>query len=245
MKTLPFLSRNLFLIFALLFPILFLGSCENLLEQTPVKNGKTTPEIKFEMSDCISISPSKMKVLYIGVDNPILIDAPGIDPKSLKISVSGGGSGTIKRGSNNLYIVNVTKPAPLGQECEIRVSAQGVEALEKFRVKRIPDPLAMVSNSKGGEMGLGEFKAQGGVSAQLDDFDFDAKCMIQGFILSHISQNEKVVESSNRGPRYIDESRELINAAKPGDIYTFHNVKAKCPGDAAARKINSMVFKIK
>ena len=53
------------------------------------------------------------------------------------------------------------------------------------------------------------------------------------------------MESTNAGARYNAKSKELINKAKPGDIYYYDNVKAKCPGDPAGRKINSMVFKIK
>ncbi len=245
MKALPFLSSNLFLNFTFLVAVCFLGSCEMPVESSPKKEKSIDPIIEFDLSDCISISPSRMNILYIGVDNPIMIDAPGVDPNTLKISVSGGGGGTLKKGRNNLYLVNVTKPAPSGQECEIRVSAQGVEAIEKFRVKRIPDPMAMVSSSKGGVMGAGEFKAQGGVHAKLDNFDFDALCKIQGFIITRIPKIGDRVEVINRGPRYSVESKKIINEASPGDIYTYDKVKARCPGDPAGRMINSMVFKIK
>ena len=37
--------------------------------------------------------------------------------------------------------------------------------------------------SWGGAMGNGEFKAQGGVGAFLDNFDFDANCTIPGYKL--------------------------------------------------------------
>lgn len=160
MRALSFSSKYLFLISTCLLIVLFLASCEDVFEQQqhPSKTDQTTPELKFELSDCISISPSKMNVLFIGVDNPIVIDAPGVDPESLKISISGGG-GTIKKGRNNLYLINVTKPAPFGQECEIKISAPGIETIEKFRVKLISDPVAMISASKGGSIGVGEFKA--------------------------------------------------------------------------------------
>ena len=246
MKTLPFLSRNLFLNFAFLFGILFLGSCDNVFELAPKKEKMNDPKIEIQLPDCISISPTKMNVLYIGVDNPISISAPGVPASNLKVSISGGGGGTIKKGGGSgQYYVNVNKPAQLGNECKITVEANGISKSILFRVKRIPDPMAKVGGKIGGAMGAGEFKAQGGVAAILNNFDFDAKCKIQGFILTHIRQNEKAIESSNRGPRYTDESRKLINDGKPGDIYTFHNVKAKCPGDPAGRMINSMVFKIK
>jgi hypothetical protein len=94
-------------------------------------------------------------------------------------------------------------------------------------------------------MGNGEFKAQQGVGAFLDNFDFDARCEIQGYNLVYVPKRQDPVESVNPGARYNAKSRRLVNQAKPGDIYYFENVKARCPGDRAGRNINSMVFKIK
>ncbi len=94
-------------------------------------------------------------------------------------------------------------------------------------------------------MGTGTFKAQGGVGAFLDNFDFDARCTIQGFTLAYIAARQDPVEVINAGARYNAQARRLVNKAKPGDVYYFEDVKARCPGDKVGRPINSMVFKIK
>ena len=44
--------------------------------------------------------------------------------------------------------------------------------------------------------------------------------------------------------RFGSAAQRLVDMASPGDIYYFENIKARCPGDPAARKINSLVFKI-
>ena len=140
------------------------------------------------------------------------------------------------------YIATASRPG----EAKISVSGGGLQNTNfAFRVKRIPDPVARLSKSSGGAMGNGEFKAQGGVGAFLDNFDFDAKCVIQGYNLTYVAKRQDPVESVNGGARYNAKSKRLIDRAKPGDIFYFDNVKAKCPGDSAGRKINSMVFKIK
>ena len=187
----------------------------------------------------VTVSADKMNVFYIGVDNPVSVAAAGVKTSSLKVGMSGGG-GKIKR-SGSGYMVNVTKPG----EASITVSGEGVSQRFPFRVKRIPDPVARLSKKAGGTMGNGEFKAQGGVGAFLDNFDFDAKCNIQGYTLVYVAKRQDPVEAINRGGRYNDKSRRLVNKAKPGDIYYFDNVKARCPGDNVGRPINSMVFKIK
>ena len=94
-------------------------------------------------------------------------------------------------------------------------------------------------------MGNGTFKAQRGVIAALDNFDFDARCNIMGFNLVRVAKRQDPEMAVNRGGTYGGEAKALVNKAKPGDKYFFENVKAKCPGDPAGRKINDMVFNIK
>jgi len=182
-----------------------------------------------------------MNVFYIGVDNPVSVSASGVSSNDLSVRASGC---TIKATSrtNGKYLVTATKPG----EAKIVLSGGGLPSTTfDFRIKRIPDPVARLSKSSGGAMGNGEFKAQGGVGAFLDNFDFDAKCAIQGFTLVYVAARQDPVEVINAGARYNAASRRLVNEAKPGDIYYFDDVKARCPGDNVGRPINSMVFKIK
>jgi gliding motility-associated protein GldM len=216
------------------------------IEVTNPLTNKTEPyekEFEYEVGErSVTVSADKMNVFYIGVDNPVSVSAAGINSNDLRVSISGGGGSIKKVGSAN-FMVNVTQPT---NECRISVSdGKALNAGKTFRVKRIPDPVARLSKSQGGEMGTGEFKAQGGVGAFLDNFDFDAVCQIQGYTLVFVPKRQDPVEVVNAGARYNDRARELVNRAKPGDIYYFESVKAKCPGDAAGRPINSMVFKIK
>ena len=78
-------------------------------------------------------------------------------------------------------------------------------------------------------MGSGEFKAQGGVGAYLDDFDFDARCAISGYELVYVARRQDAVPVTNAGARYNATAKRLVGRAKPGDIYYFNNVRAKCP----------------
>lgn len=186
-----------------------------------------------------TVSADKMNVFYIGVDNPVSVTVAGVSSNDVKVNGSGV---TLNKKGNGKYIVKATKPG----EAKITVSGGGLPATNfDFRVKRIPDPQARLSKSAGGTMGNGQFKAQAGVGAFLDNFDFEATCQIQGFNLVYVAKRQDPVEAVNAGPRYNAQAKRLVGKAKPGDIYYFDNVKAKCPGDPAGRPINSMVFKIK
>lgn len=183
---------------------------------------------------------SKMNVLYIGVDNPVHLELAGVDANDLRVDISGAG-GSIKRAGAANYMATVTQPG----EARIRITGGGLRKEFGYRVKRIPDPVARLSNTSGGNIGNGTFKAQGGLGAYLDNFDFDCRCEIQGFQLTKIPKRADPIEVLNLGPRFSDKSRMLIQSAKPGDVYLFTDVKAKCPGDPAGRLINSLAFIIR
>lgn len=189
----------------------------------------------------VAVSAEKMNVFYIGVENPLLVSAGGAAGE-LRVTVSGGGSGIRSAGAGR-YLVTVSQPGT----CVVTVRGTGLSGGKQFqfRCKRIPDPVARLSKSQGGSMGSGEFKAQGGVGAYLPDFDFDAGCAITGFDLTYVARRQDPVTVTNAGARFNEQSTRLISRAKPGDIYFFANVRAKCPGDEASRPINTMVFTIR
>ncbi|MCB0522135.1 MAG: hypothetical protein H6577_08945 [Lewinellaceae bacterium] len=205
-----------------------------------VSSGEST--FTYEVGErSVAISADKMNVFYIGVDNPISVSAAGVSSNDLKVGISGGGGQLSKTGSNN-WMVKVTTPT---DDCKITVTGGAMNASKQFRVKRIPDPTARLGNKEDGAMGNGEFKAQQGLIAWLDNFDFDAKCDIQGFVLTKVAKRADPVEVTNAGGKFGSDASRLVTSASPGDTYYFENVKARCPGDAAGRKINSLVFKIK
>ena len=190
----------------------------------------------------VAVSADMMNVFYIGVDNPISVAAAGVSTNTLRVSGSGGGI-SLRPAGVGKFIVTATTPT---NDASITVSGEGLPASRfAYRVKPIPDPVAKLGNSSGGDIGNGEFKAQGGVLAILENFDFNARCTIQGFTLVYAARRQDPAEEPNSGAVFNSRCRELISKARPGDSYYFNNVRAKCPGDSGTRKINSMVFTIK
>lgn len=205
-----------------------------------VKEGKGTYTYEVGRRS-VAVSADKMNVFYIGVDNPVSVSAAGISSNDLRVSASGGGINLRSSGTGK-YVATVSNQG----EATITVSGGGLKASPfVFRVKKIPDPVAKLSGKTGGEIGSGEFKAQGGLGAFLENFDFDARCEIQGYELVYQAARQDAVPSVNSGGRYNDKSLRLVQQAKPGDRYFFENVRARCPGDQTGRKINDLVFKIK
>jgi len=210
----------------------------------PLSGEKMSGNSEFEYEVGVrsaSVSATKMNVFYIGVDNPVEVSVAGASSNSVKATCSGCNM----NGSGGKYNVTVSKPGDI----TINVTAEGFPSTPfKFRGKRIPNPepvLGAGPNRNGGVMGNGEFKAQQGLAAILEGFDFDAKCKIQGYELTRVAKRQDPVSSVNPGARYGGDAKRLVNAAKPGDTYYFDKVKGRCPGDSAGRKLPSIVFKIK
>ncbi len=204
-------------------------------------SGKSTFEYEVGVRSA-TVSASKMNVFYIGVDNPVEIAVAGVNSNNIKASCSGGGCNMSKAGG--AYNVRVSSPG----DATITAGGDGFSQKFKFRVKRIPDPVASFNPNKredSGSMGNGSFSARQGIVAALLNFDFEAKCQIQGFELTRVPKRQDPQRAMNSGPRYSGKVANLVKAAKPGDIYYFDNIKGKCPGDSAGRKLNSMVWQIK
>jgi gliding motility-associated protein GldM len=210
----------------------------------PVTNETKSYNNKFEYEvgrrSC-TVSADKMNVFYIGVDNPVSVSAAGVSTNNLKVTGKGINITQVSPGK-----FNVTASVPDPNASITVSSSDGALPPTSFayRVKRIPDPKAYLGRLDGGSMKSGEFRAQGGVLAQLENFDFDARCIIQGYEVTRVAKRQDPVSVPNAGASYVSQALQLVNAATPGDIFYFDNVKAKCPGDVAGRKINSMVFKI-
>jgi gliding motility-associated protein GldM len=190
----------------------------------------------------VTVSADKMNVFYIGVENPISVSAAGVSSNSLNVTGSGGGI-TVTRAGSDKYIVKATSQT---NDARITVSGQGLPAtIFPYRVKRIPDPVAKIANRVDGDIGNGEFKVQRGIAAILENFDFDANCTIQSFRVVYIARRQDAVIVQNDGALFGAQAKDVINKAKPGDQYIFDDIKARCPGDAAGRKVNSITLSIR
>lgn len=190
----------------------------------------------------VTVSADKMNVFYIGVDNPVTIAASGISSNQLRVNASGVSLKRRPGGTSSQYVTKPTKPGT----ATITVSGGALKATPfKFRVKRIPDPVVRLGNIKEGRIGNGTMKAQRGLIPWLENFDFEAKCKIQSYNMFYIPKRQDAVLIKGTGGSFSGRVLQAVQAAKPGDSYQFTDVKARCPGDPAARKVNSVSVVIK
>lgn len=189
-----------------------------------------------------AIALNKLNVIYIGIENPVSLVVRGVPREQVKVQ----GDGLVIRkndGDNDDYTVTATMPG----EGAIIVSGGDMKPTQfAYRLKRIPDPVPRLGGSRrAGTIGNGEFKAQGGISAVLENFDFDAVCSILNFEVTYLAKNQDPMTVINNGSRFNGPASDLVGQARPGDVYFFDNIRCNCPGDAAARNLGSLVFRIR
>lgn len=201
-------------------------------------------EFSYEVGQrSVAVSLDKMNVFYIGVDNPISVSAAGVSSNEVKVSGSGSGISISPAGSGGKFTVRVTTPG----EAKLTVSGGGASSTFDYRVKRIPDPLPLLGAKHATKsMANGEFRAQSGIAAVLQNFDFDVKCEVVGFEATYLKKRQDPSPPiSNGGARFNERIQGFVSQAAPGDNYFFDDIKARCPGDAQPRNLGGLSFKIK
>ena len=175
------------------------------------------------------ISPTKMNVFYIGVENPVEISVSGVPQENIVATCNGG---TISRQGAS-YVVT---PNAGSRTCEISVDAEinGVRQRMKtqpFRVKRLPTPVAAVSGVVGKSATRGELAASLGVSAKMpDDFEFDLRYDVTSFRISVTGSGGYEREEISNGAQFSQAQKALFNNLRPGQRVFISDIKAKGPG---------------
>lgn len=191
----------------------------------------------------VAVAPTKMNVLYIGVDNPLRIAAENIPASELWVALEGEG---VVMGQAPDVVVQVKKPGTVAVQVYRKFPGGKMELLstEVFRVKRIPDPVPLFGNlQKTSVVSLEDLANAGELKALLQNFEFDARCEVAGFLLTILGPSE-AVQFQVAGGTISDNIRSKIQESNTTALF-FDEIKVRCPGDAAARNVGSLAFKVK
>lgn len=208
-------------------------------------SGVTLPrtfEMEYEVADpAVVISPTKMNVFYVGVDNPVSLAAPGISPELIEAEITNGQM----RKENGAYIV---RPQVAGKKCVITVyaKAQGerrVLQAQEFRVKDVPDPVAKVNGLRGGTIKKNLLIAAGRIDVEMENFDFDMKFTVQNFGIYTVIDGYVQEVGDSKGAYFSDAQLKMINKLKRNQALTIEDIVVKGP-DGSTRKLPSVSFKI-
>lgn len=185
-----------------------------------------------------SVFLEKMNVVYQGVENPVMVSAGSGGKEKMSVSFTGG---SITPAGGDRYIIKPNKVGP----AEIKITVEGKTSSFPMRCKRLPDPTAMVGQSKGGSMPAASFKAMGGMMAKLLDSEFDAPYQVVSYKLgANGGAFQTYQQSANEGPRWSGGAATIIGRATPGTSVFFDEIRVKGP-DGIVRELPGIFFNLK
>lgn len=191
-----------------------------------------------------TVAPTKMNVMYRGLENPISVSAPGMASDKIEITVTNGewrkgeakGEYFVTPGSEN--ITTVTAYATVDGKRTTLGSYN-------FRIKRVPDPTPKIGKSTDGQFGREELIAAGGIIPDMGDFEFsDFQYNVVSYTLATIVGGDYKSSSTIKGGSFNQEVKDMIKSAKKGQKLFFENIQAKGP-DGAIRTLSPINIEIK
>lgn len=111
------------------------------------------------------------------------------------------------------------------------------------RVKRLPNPVALVLGQRSGLMSKGKLKALSRVDAKIENFDFDVPVRVKSFDVMIFSEMDSLVKFSIKGNKITSEVKKQFLMVESGSYIVFDNIKVGLPG--GARKVSSIVIRMK
>ena len=192
----------------------------------------------------VTISPTKMMVMYQELQNPISVAAPGYKASDIIIKVEGGKLTNDKTAGN--YFVEVDKNA---RKVLVKTSAKMADGktidlgTQEFRVKPVPDPIVRIGDITGGKVDKESLLGYGRVMAVMKDFDFEGfNYTVDSYTVSTYRGN--FIDKQNKGPKFNDEVIALISNAQSGQRIQFQDICVKSP-KGEIRNIGSINVQIK
>lgn len=190
------------------------------------------------------VSPTKMNVFYRGVPNPVEISVPGVPAEKITATISGDHK--LEKQPDGTFVVRPGKQA----DAKITVSAELPDGTKKtlpakeFRVKRIPDPVPTFATKTPADASITKtlLLAAPGVSAAMDNFDFDVNVTVKSFQIS-VSRDGTVVERKSNSNRLTSEMSELLSRVGRGTVVYIEDILVSMP-DGTERQLAPMKLKV-
>lgn len=176
-----------------------------------------------------NVTPTKMNVMYKGLENPIAISAPGFTADQIGVSVTNGE--LIK--SKGEYFVKPNNDASV-TTVVVSATVDGKKVILDncdFRLKRTPDPVPVLNGRTNDKFTKEEILAAGGFVLTMPDFDFEGyHSKVLSYDVSTIVGGYLQPIKAIQGRKFNDKVLNLVKNARPGQRITIENIRVETPG---------------
>ena len=177
----------------------------------------------------ISVSAEAVKVLYIGLDNPVSIKGGAKGAETISASIS---AGKLDNKGNGNYIATVSTAG--NTTISVKNNETGAVENFNFKVRNVPNPTPKIGRFAGGRVPANEFKAQIGLRADLEEFVFEGvKYEVTGYTVICTGKGFESIGpqvAENTGAAFSGEARRIIDMCKPGSSVIFDRITVRGPG---------------
>jgi hypothetical protein len=174
------------------------------------------------------------------------ISVPGVSNDKVRTTFNGGGVSLTpdqQRGSGK-WIATATTQG----ECRFTITAdfggrQQTMGTATYRIKKVPDPVAVVADSRGGKISRDILIGQGAVIPKMENFDFYLKPppVITSFRMS-VYRNGNLTELDGTGNRFTEKMVNELKKTRAGDKVYFDYIRVRMPdGPRSLPPINFVI----
>jgi gliding motility-associated protein GldM len=196
------------------------------------------------------ISPDMMNIFYAGIDNPLSVYVPGVDPRDVEISVTNATQVKTPIGWN-------IRPNKTGAESVITVTAlfdgEMIPMGHKvFRVKPLPMPVAKLEHMneygkekfRGGSIAKNLLVTATRVIADSDDDDLDIRFKVLSFSLNYTDSEGNTLVEQAEGAELTERQLNILKKMTNGKTVYITNVEVIGP-DNIKRRLQTIDIALK
>jgi gliding motility-associated protein GldM len=190
------------------------------------------------MAPSATVAADKMNVLYAGIENPVSVSA-SVAAEKVSIALVGGGTAT--QTAPGKYNISVPE-ALVGKTITINIAAtidnrQQTMGSNVYRIKRVPDPVALIGSFKGGKITKAELLANPFMIANMGtDFVYDLLWTVNSYQVTFIIKGIEDPPITCNNKQFSDAIKNKINSCGTGTVIFFSDIKASCV--AGTRTLN-------
>jgi hypothetical protein len=202
-------------------------------------NGRIEPNEGGKEDVILAVETVHMNVLYVGVDNPVIIAANGIDLQNIEVTTD---NGNLRREGDRFII----SPARVGN-VYVEILKDGVKIGSKdFRAQNLQAPQAFLIRSGmkfgSGEVRLADLVNAAEMKAEIPDFLLDVDFKIIGFQIK-IERKGIIIVAISENETLSASQRDLLKTLGPGQTVIIEEIRAVGP-DGLSRLLEPLVFEI-
>ena len=196
--------------------------------QISVFNDFKTMDVDFNIiSPFPSITAGQYPIMYTGIDNQLVINHKEIPFENLSVNCT---NGEIIKQNKAYYFrkesTGITEITVFGKRNQKNI----LLVKQTFEIKNLPDLYAYIIDEKKNNIEVKTgFKPVSFLKSQTklrisSKTEKNLSFPVKNFNLKRITTDNKIQSRTNRGGDFRERTIQLINEAKPGDIYIFDNI---------------------